>query len=208
VHISELCWQHIDHPGDVVKVGEQVTVEVLDIDTERQRVSLSLKATQENPWQQFARTHAIGQIVPVKVTKLVPFGAFVLVEQDVEGLVHISELAQRHIESPEQVVHVGDDLLVKVIDIDPVRRRISLSLKRADDEFVDADEHFDPVLYGMVEEYDEQGNYTYPEGFDPESKDWLPGYERQQDEWEQQYMDARDRWERHRQQVHQNRAQR
>ena len=95
VHVSELSWKHIDHPSEVVEVGQEVTVEVLDVDMDRERVSLSLKATQEDPWQHFARTHAIGQVVPGKVTKLVPFGAFVRVEDGIEGLVHISELAER-----------------------------------------------------------------------------------------------------------------
>ena len=107
VHVSELSWKHIDHPSEVVEVGDEVTVEVLDVDMDRERVSLSLKATQEDPWQHFARTHAIGQVVPGKVTKLVPFGAFVRVDDGIEGLVHISELAERHVELPEQVVTVG-----------------------------------------------------------------------------------------------------
>ncbi len=130
VHVSELSWKHIDHPSEVVEVGMEVTVEVLDVDMDRERVSLSLKATQEDPWQQFARTHQIGQVVPGKVTKLVPFGAFVRVDEGIEGLVHISELAERHVELPEQVVKVNDDLFVKVIDIDLERRRISLSSSR------------------------------------------------------------------------------
>src|SRR5690348_423344 len=110
VHVSELSWKHIDHPGEVVEVGQEVTVEVLDVDMDRERVSLSLKSTQEDPWQQFARTHQIGQVVPGRVTKLVPFGAFVRVEEGIEGLVHISELADRHVEIPEQVVQVGDEI--------------------------------------------------------------------------------------------------
>ncbi|WP_312396677.1 30S ribosomal protein S1, partial [Kocuria sp.] len=126
VHVSELSWKHIDHPSEVVEVGQEVTVEVLDVDMDRERVSLSLKATQEDPWQLFARTHALGQVVPGKVTKLVPFGAFVRVEDGIEGLVHISELAQRHVDMAEQVVSVNEELFVKVIDIDLDRRRISL----------------------------------------------------------------------------------
>ena len=133
VHVSELSWKHIDHPGEVVEVGQEVTVEVLDVDMDRERVSLSLKATQEDPWQQFARTHQIGQVVPGRVTKLVPFGAFVRVEEGIEGLVHISELAERHVEIPEQVVQVGDEIFVKIIDIDLERRRITLSLKQANE---------------------------------------------------------------------------
>src|SRR6266581_1127070 len=133
VHVSELSWKHIDHPGEVVEVGQEVTVEVLDVDMDRERVSLSLKSTQEDPWQQFARMHQIGQVVPGRVTKLVPFGAFVRVEEGIEGLVHISELADRHVEIPEQVVQVGDEIFVKIIDIDLDRRRISLSLKQANE---------------------------------------------------------------------------
>src|SRR5258707_7792201 len=155
VHVSELSWKHIDHPSEVVEVGQEVTVEVLDVDLDRERVSLSLKATQEDPWRLYARTHAIGQIVPGKVTKLVPFGAFVRVEEGIEGLVHISELAERHVEIPEQVVQVGDDCMVKVIDIDLDRRRISLSLKQAN-EGMTTETEFDPTRYGMAAEYDDQ----------------------------------------------------
>jgi small subunit ribosomal protein S1 len=201
VHVSELSWKHIDHPSEVVEVGQEVTVEVLDVDMDRERVSLSLKATQEDPWQLFARTHALGQVVPGKVTKLVPFGAFVRVEDGIEGLVHISELAQRHVDMAEQVVSVGDELFVKVIDIDLDRRRISLSLKQAN-EGVDPDStEFDPAQYGMAAEYDDQGNYKYPEGFDPETNEWIEGYETQRAAWEQQYADAQSRWEAHKEQV-------
>jgi small subunit ribosomal protein S1 len=203
VHVSELSWKHIDHPSEVVEVGQEVTVEVLDVDMDRERVSLSLKATQEDPWQQFARTHQIGQVVPGKVTKLVPFGAFVRVDEGIEGLVHISELAERHVEIPEQVVQVNDEIFVKVIDIDLERRRISLSLKQANESFGSdpASVEFDPTLYGMAASYDDQGNYIYPEGFDPETNDWLAGYEKQREEWEGQYATAQARFEQHQAQV-------
>ena len=202
VHVSELSWKHIDHPNEVVTVGDEVTVEVLDVDMDRERVSLSLKATQEDPWQHFARTHVIGQIVPGKVTKLVPFGAFVRVEDGIEGLVHISELAVRHVDLPEQVVSVDETVYVKVIDIDLERRRISLSLKQANEGVdPDAEEFLDPALYGMVQEYDEDGNYKYPEGFDPETQEWMEGYDEQREAWEQQYAAAQARWEEHKKQV-------
>ncbi|HKE71924.1 MAG TPA: 30S ribosomal protein S1 [Nocardioidaceae bacterium] len=201
VHVSELSWKHIDHPSEVVQVGDEVTVEVLDVDMERERVSLSLKATQEDPWQHFARTHQIGQIVPGKVTKLVPFGAFVRVEEGIEGLVHISELAERHVEIPEQVVQVGDDVMVKIIDIDLERRRISLSLKQANESAMASDEEFDPTLYGMTTSYDDQGNYVYPEGFDPDTGEWMEGYDEQRATWEEQYAEAHARWEAHKKQV-------
>jgi small subunit ribosomal protein S1 len=201
VHVSELSWKHIDHPSEVVQVGDEVTVEVLDVDMDRERVSLSLKATQEDPWQHFARTHQIGQIVPGKVTKLVPFGSFVRVEEGIEGLVHISELAERHVEIPEQVVQVNADVMVKIIDIDLERRRISLSLKQANETALQSDEDFDPSLYGMTASYDEQGNYVYPEGFDPETGEWLEGFDEQRAMWEAQYAEAHARWEAHRKQI-------
>ncbi|QGF24245.1 30S ribosomal protein S1 [Raineyella fluvialis] len=201
VHVSELSWKHIDHPSEVVEVGQEVTVEVLDVDMDRERVSLSLKATQEDPWQAFARLHQIGQIVPGKVTKLVPFGAFVRVEEGIEGLVHVSELAERHVDIPEQVVTVNDKVMVKIIDIDLERRRISLSLKQANESLDINAEDFDPTLYGMAATYDDQGNYIYPEGFDPETNDWKPGFEEQRAAWENQYAEAQRRWELHKQQV-------
>ena len=156
IHVSELSWKHIDHPSEVVKVGDKVTVEVLDVDLDRERISLSLKATQEDPWQRFARTHVPGQIVKGKVTKIVQFGVFIL-----------------------------------------DRRRISLSLKQANDSVDPASEDFDPALYGMPAEYDEQGNYKYPEGFDPATNEWIAGYEKQREEWESQYATAHDLWEQH-----------
>jgi small subunit ribosomal protein S1 len=203
VHVSELSWKHIDHPSEVVEVGQEVTVEVLDVDMDRERVSLSLKATQEDPWQQFARTHQIGQVVPGKVTKLVPFGAFVRVDDGIEGLVHISELAERHVEIPEQVVQVNDSIFVKVIDIDLERRRISLSLKQANEGTIGeaVGGTFDPTLYGMPATYDDAGQYVYPEGFDPETGEWLEGYDAQRETWEKQYAEAQKRFEAHKKQV-------
>ncbi|MGM0384438.1 MAG: 30S ribosomal protein S1 [Actinomycetota bacterium] len=201
VHVSELSWKHIDHPNEVVEVGQEVTVEVLEVDMDRERVSLSLKATQEDPWQAFARTHSIGQVVPGKVTKLVPFGAFVRVEDGIEGLVHISELAVRHVEVPEQVAKVGADVFVKVIDIDLDRRRISLSIKQANEGVDPTSDDFDPSLYGMATEYDENGNYKYPEGFDPETNEWLEGFDAQREAWETQYALAHERWVAHKAQV-------
>ncbi|MDN6619811.1 MAG: 30S ribosomal protein S1 [Corynebacterium variabile] len=204
VHVSELSWKHIDHPSEVVAVGDEVTVEVLDVDLDRERVSLSLKATQEDPWRVFARTHAIGQIVPGKVTKLVPFGAFVRVEEGIEGLVHISELAERHIDVPDQIVTVGQDLMVKVIDIDLERRRISLSLKQADEDFT---EEFDPSKYGMADSYDEQGNYIFPEGFDAETNEWMEGFDAQREAWEARYAESERRHQLHAAQIERHRAQ-
>jgi small subunit ribosomal protein S1 len=134
VHVSELSWKHVDHPSEVVAVGQEVDVEVLDVDLERERVSLSLKATQEDPWREFERKHQTGEVIDGTVTKLVPFGAFVRVGEGIEGLVHISELSEQHVESPEQVVAVGQPVRVKVVDVDVSRRRISLSMRRVSEE--------------------------------------------------------------------------
>ena len=201
VHVSELSWKHIDHPTEVVEVGQEVTVEVLDVDMDRERVSLSLKATQEDPWQQFARTHQMGQIVPGKVTKLVPFGAFVRVEEGIEGLVHISELAERHVEIPEQVVQVNDDDDGQDHRHRP-RASPDLVVAEAGQRGVDpVSDDFDPTLYGMTATYDDQGNYVYPEGFDPETGEWLEGFDAQREEWERQYAEAHTRWEAHKKQI-------
>jgi small subunit ribosomal protein S1 len=141
--------------------------------------------------------------VPGRVTKLVPFGAFVRVDEGIEGLVHISELAERHVEIPEQVVQVSDEIFVKVIDIDLERRRISLSLKQANEGLTgDASvDQFDPTLYGMAASYDAEGNYVYPEGFDPETGEWLEGFDSQREVWEAQYSEAQARFEQHQKQI-------
>jgi small subunit ribosomal protein S1 len=201
VHVSELSWKHIEHASEVVEIGQEVTVEVLEIDNDRERVSLSLKATQEDPWQVFARTHAIGQYAPGKVTKLVPFGAFVRVADGIEGLVHISELSAKHIELAEQVVSVNQDVFVKVIDIDLERRRISLSLKQATEEVDPEGTEFNPALYGMAADYDDKGQYKYPEGFDSATSEWKPGFEEARTKWEKEYAEAHARWEEHKKQV-------
>ena len=194
VHVSELSWKHIEHPSEVVEVGQEVTVEVLEVDMERERVSLSLKSTQEDPWQQFSRSHQINQVVPGKVTKLVPFGAFIRVADGIEGLVHISELSENQVEIPEQVVQVNQEVTVKIIDIDLERRRISLSVKQAG-ETGEARASFDPYQYGMPPAYDSAGKYIGPEGFNPETGEWKSGFEDQKKEWEKQYADALAKWQ-------------
>ena len=150
IHVSELSWKHIDHPSEVVKVGDKVTVEVLDVDLDRERISLSLKATQEDPWQRFARTHVPGQIVKGKVTKIVQFGVFISVEDGIEGLVHVSEMdwTNKNVD-PRKVVQLGDEVEVMVLDIDEDRRRISLGMKQCKpnpwDEFAQSHKKGDRV---------------------------------------------------------------
>ena len=156
VHVSELSWKHVDHPGSVVAVGDEITVQVLEVDLDRERISLSLKATQQDPWQEFASSHRVGELVYGRVTKLVPFGAFVQVGDGIEGLVHISEMSAHHVDLPEQVVTPGEELWVKIIDLDLQRRRISLSIKQAAEGGVvsaEYQEHFGEHAY------DDEGNY-------------------------------------------------
>jgi small subunit ribosomal protein S1 len=133
IHISELSWSHVNHPSEVLAIGQKVKVKVLDIDRERQRISLGLKQTQADPWQSVIDAYRVGDVVAGKVTKVVTFGAFVEIHPGVEGLVHISELAAHHVENPREVVNQGDELSVRIIEIEADRRRLSLSLKRVSD---------------------------------------------------------------------------
>ena len=133
IHISELSWRHVNHPSEVLEIGQEVKVKVLDIDRDRQRISLGLKQTQSDPWQQVVEAYGEGNVVEGRVTKVVTFGAFVEILPGVEGLVHISELAQHHVENPREVVSQDDVVNVKVIEIDADRRRLSLSLKRVEE---------------------------------------------------------------------------
>jgi small subunit ribosomal protein S1 len=158
VHVSELSWNHVDHPSSVVSVGDEVQVLVLEVDQENERISLSLKATQRDPWQEFAAAHKIGELVYGRVTKLMPFGCFVQVAPGIEGLVHISEMALHHVDLPEQVVSVGEELWVKIIDLDPSRRRISLSIRQA----LEGGELAPEYREAFAEYYDNEGNYIGP----------------------------------------------
>jgi small subunit ribosomal protein S1 len=131
VHVSELSWQHVNHPGEVVNVGDKVKVRVLEVDHDRERISLSIRQTAQDPWEKFAGESELGAILDGEVTKTVPFGAFVSVGDGVEGLVHVSEIAVHHVESPELELSIGQQVRVKVTEIDADRRRVSLSIKQA-----------------------------------------------------------------------------
>lgn len=131
VHVSELSWQHVSHPSEIVTVGDKVQVRVLEVDRNRERISLSIRQTREDPWEEFIRDTELGSILDGEVTKTVPFGAFIAVGEGVEGLVHVSEIALHHVESPELELSIGQQLRVKVTEIDADRRRVSLSIKQA-----------------------------------------------------------------------------
>ena len=167
IHVSELSWKHVSHPSDVVTIGDEVDIEVLEVDLDRERISLSLKATQQDPWQEFADSHRVGELVYGRVTKLVPFGSFVQVGDNIEGLVHISEMSEHHVDLPEQVVTPGEELWVKIIDVDLGKRRISLSVKQAAEGGVVAEEYQE---HFGEQNYDTEGNYIGPAvDLDPEA---------------------------------------
>jgi small subunit ribosomal protein S1 len=159
IHISELSWSHVNHPSEVVSIGDDVRIKVLDIDRDRQRISLGLKQTQEDPWQRVISTHRGGDVLEGTVTKVVAFGAFVEILPGVEGLVHISELADHHVENPSEVVEPGAKLNVKILEIDEERRRLSLSIKRVEGQnmaMAGLGEQIAQAEGGQVEETEEE----------------------------------------------------
>jgi len=168
IHISELSWSHVNHPSEVLDIGKEVNVKVLDIDRERQRISLGLKQTQEDPWQEVFENRQVNEIVHGKVTKLVSFGAFVEIEEGVEGLIHISELAQHHVEEPSEILQPGQEINVKIIEIDPERRRLSLSLKRLEAEYRIHEDVYEDEEYEEEEGYEGEG--AEAEGEEPEGE--------------------------------------
>ena len=181
-------------------IGQKIKAKILELDKNRNNVVLSrrqyLEETQSEVRETFLSQLKKGQIREGVVSSIVNFGAFVDLG-GVDGLIHVSELSWKHIDHPSEVVKVGDKVTVEVLDVDLDRERISLSLKQANDSVDPASEDFDPALYGMPAEYDEQGNYKYPEGFDPATNEWIAGYEKQREEWESQYAAAHDLWEQH-----------
>ena len=133
IHISELSWSMVNSPEEVVSVGQEVDVYVLRVDAENMKIALSLRRLQPEPWETIHERHNVGDVVDAKVTKLTNFGAFARVEDSIEGLIHISELSARMINHPREVVREGDDVRVKILRIEPERRRLGLSLKQADE---------------------------------------------------------------------------
>jgi small subunit ribosomal protein S1 len=184
IHISELSWSHVNHPSEVVAIGDDVRIKVLDIDRDRQRISLGLKQTQEDPWQRVVSTHRPGDVLEGAVTKVVAFGAFVEILPGVEGLVHISELADHHVESPSEVVEPGTTLNVKILEIDEERRRLSLSIKRVEGQNMPMqdlgaqiaeasgdDSDTDPTAAGPVEDEASEEEQPEPEAAEAEPED-------------------------------------
>ncbi len=140
VHISELSWNHVKHPSEVVEVGQDVDVEILDIDNDKQRLSLGLKQTQKDPWLEKIKDYTIKDIVKGKVTRIVKFGLFVQIEDGLEGLVHISELSPEPIKRPSDVAKIGSELMIRIIDIDFDKRRMAFSVKQVENPVEDEEE--------------------------------------------------------------------
>ncbi|SDW58321.1 SSU ribosomal protein S1P [Marininema mesophilum] len=134
VHVSELAWTRVEHPSEALTEGDKVKVKVLKVDKEKERISLSIKETLAGPWDQVSEVLKTGAIVKGKVKRLVSFGAFVEVHSGVEGLVHISQISRRHIASPNEVLEEGQEVQVKILDMQPEQKRISLSIKEAEQE--------------------------------------------------------------------------
>jgi small subunit ribosomal protein S1 len=161
VHLSELSWRRVSHPSEVLKVGDEVKVKVLNVDRDRRRIGLSLKRLETDPWSTVSDRYHIDQLVEGTVTKLVKFGAFARIfDDDIEGLIHLSELSDERITHPREVVQEGDVRTLRVIRIDPERRRIGLSLKRvAQDDYLDdvdwGDEYDRPLPYDADMEEDQ-----------------------------------------------------
>jgi small subunit ribosomal protein S1 len=132
VHLSEVSWERIQHPSEVLKVGQEVKVRVISIDREKRRIGLSIRQLQEDPWVQRLSKYQVGQLVEGTITRLTKFGAFARLEEDLEGLIHISEISEKRIEHPKEVLNEGDVLTLRVIKIDPENHRIGLSVKRVD----------------------------------------------------------------------------
>ena len=202
VHVSELSWKHIEHASEVVEVGQEVTVEVLSVELDRERVSLSLKATQEDPWQVFARTHA-DRSDRARVRSPSSFRSvrsFALQTASRASCTSPSCRAST-LSSPSRLSRSARRCSSRSSTSTWIAAASRCSLKQANDGVDPEGTEFDPALYGMTTEYDEAGEYKYPEGFDPETQEWKEGFETQREKWEQEYAAAQARWEAHKKQV-------
>ena len=132
VHLSEVSWDHIKNPAEVLKVGDEVNVKVISVDKDKKRIGLSIRQTQEDPWGDRIKKYQIGQLLTAEITRLTKFGAFAKLEEDLEGLIHISEISEKRIEHAKEVLKEGDKVTVRVIKIDPEAHRIGLSIRRVD----------------------------------------------------------------------------
>jgi small subunit ribosomal protein S1 len=172
VHLSELSWEHISHPSEILEVGQEVQVKIISIDTEKKRIGLSIRQLSEDPWRSRLEKYQVGQLVEGVITRLTKFGAFARLEGEIEGLIHISEISEDRIEHPREMLHEGDVVTLRVIRIDPDQRRIGLSLRKVDSAaFADKDMK---ILTKELEEISEEEIET------PASEEAAPADEKTQ----------------------------
>jgi len=171
VHISELSWNHVKHPSEVVEVNQEVDVEILDIDSEKQRLSLGLKQTQKDPWMEKIKNYSKKDVVNGKVTRIVKFGLFVLIEDGLEGLVHISELADEPVRRPSDVAKIGDELIVRIIDIDFDKRRMAFSVKQVENPVEEGEEEKAPIADEASSQEEVETSEQVEDGSVPEKAD-------------------------------------
>ncbi|MCB9144967.1 MAG: S1 RNA-binding domain-containing protein [Anaerolineales bacterium] len=156
VHLSEISWDHIAHPKEVLEVGQEVNVKVINIDREKKRIGLSIRALQDDPWKNRMEKFSVGQLVEGAITRLTKFGAFARLDGDIEGLIHISELSENRVEHPKEVLHEGDVKTLRIIRIDTDQHRIGLSLRKVDSAaFADKDFKMLTKDFGSEEEASE-----------------------------------------------------
>lgn len=161
VHLSELSWDHIDHPREVLEVGQEIKVKVINVDKDKKRIGLSVRALQTDPWRSRVEKYSVGQLVEGVITRLTKFGAFARLEGDIEGLIHISEIAEHRIEHPKEVLKEGDVKSLRVIRIDPDQHRIGLSLRKVDSAaFADKDFKLLTAEFGGEEDQPEASDDT------------------------------------------------
>jgi len=152
VHLSEISWDHIEHPREALEVGQEVKVKVINIDREKKRIGLSIRVLQDDPWKSRLEKYSVGQLVEGVITRLTKFGAFARLEGDIEGLIHISEISENRIEHPKEVLKEGDVKSLRVIRIDPDQHRIGLSLRKVDSAaFADKDFKLMSAEFGAID---------------------------------------------------------
>ncbi len=159
VHLSEISWDRIQHPSEVLKVGQEVKVKVISIDRDKKRIGLSIRQLQEDPWSKRVARYQVGQLIEATITRLTKFGAFARLEEDMVGLIHISEISEKRIEHPKEVLHEGDTVTLRIIKIDPENHRIGLSLRRVDSQaYADLDwQSLEEVMEDLGESGEEPG---------------------------------------------------
>jgi small subunit ribosomal protein S1 len=161
VHLSEISWERIDHPKEVLEVGQEVEVKIISIDRERRRIGLSIRQLQSDPWENYVKDYKVGQLVEGTITRLTKFGAFARIDENLEGLIHVSELSDKRIEHPKEVLNENDIVTLRIIKIDNERRRIGLSLRKVESmQYSELDWEMALADIENLEEVDEEESFA------------------------------------------------